>query len=58
MKTNLDNIISKINKLHKFYESAKKINSEEEAIQWYLESNDISLDYLADYVAHYHEVEA
>lgn len=37
---------------------AKNFNSEEEAIQWYLESNDISLDCLEDYVAHYHEVEA
>ena len=37
---------------------AKNFNSGEEAIQWYLESEDISLDYLEDYVAHYHRVEA
>lgn len=35
---------------------AKPFTSGKEAIQWYLESNDISLEYLNDYIAHHEEL--
>lgn len=37
---------------------AKNFNSEAEAKQWYLESNDIDLEYLDDYICELYKVEA
>lgn len=36
---------------------AKNFSNEQEALQWWLESMDISLDYQDDYIAHYEAVE-
>ena len=37
---------------------AKNFNSEDEAKQWYLEDNDIDLEFLDEYVVHYHKVQS